>query len=500
MKLSPFTLQELTPKLASREVSSREVTQFFLDRIERFQPKIRAFLSYDGDLAMKTAGQIDERRTKETLGPLAGLPISIKDILCTVDSVTTCGSRMLEKYRSPFDAHVVTKIRDAGMVILGKTNLDEFAMGGSTETGFQGPSLNPWDTSRTCGGSSGGSAASVAAAMTPVSIGTDTGGSIRQPAAFCGVCGLKPTYGRVSRYGLIAYASSLDQAGPFGHSVYDLAATLQVIAGHDHRDSTCLNVPIEDYVAAIQKPLSDVKIGVIREHIDNPGLDPEIRQAIQGAIKTYEEMGCNIVDISMPNTKYAIATYYIIAPSEASSNLSRYDGAHYGFRADFGSTSVTNGSGKTVSPLVQMYSQTRSQGFGPEVRRRIMLGTYTLSEGYFDAYYLKALKVRRLIRNDYDAAFQQVDVVLGPTTPTPPFRLGEKVNDPVQMYLEDLYTVGANLAGIPALSMPIGMTKEQLPIGVQLQGPPLAESRLMQIAHAYQKEVGATAKIPESFS
>jgi aspartyl-tRNA(Asn)/glutamyl-tRNA(Gln) amidotransferase subunit A len=406
---------------------------------------------------------------------------------------------MLEHYRSPFDATVVARLRQAGMVILGKTNLDEFAMGGSTETGFRGPSHNPWDIARTCGGSSGGSAASVAAAMAPLSIGTDTGGSIRQPAAFCGVCGLKPTYGRVSRYGLIAYASSLDQAGPFGHTVRDLAMQMQVIAGHDARDSTSLNVPVEDYTASLDTPIRGLKIGIVREHLDDPGLDPEIRTAIQSVIEVYRKIGCQIVDVSFPNTKYSIATYYIIAPSEASSNLSRYDGAHYGYRAavtkDQGLS--TAGASKTTSPLAQMYSDSRSQGFGKEVQRRIMLGTYTLSEGYRDAYYLKALKVRRLIRHDYDAAFGNVDVVLGPTTPTPPFRLGEKVNDPVTMYLEDLFTVGANLAGIPALSIPAGFTKSGLPIGVQLQGPPLSEARLLQIAHAFQSEIDYVPRTPE---
>ncbi len=488
--LPPF-LHELAPKLSSRELSSREVTQFFLDRIERLEPRVHAFLSWDGELALKAADAIDRRRASgETLPPLAGMPVAIKDILCTTDSNTTCGSRMLEHYRSPYDAHVVTKLRQAGMVILGKTNLDEFAMGGSTETGLQGPAYNPWDLTRTCGGSSGGSAASVAAAMAPLSIGTDTGGSIRQPAAFCGVCGLKPTYGRVSRYGLIAYASSLDQAGPFGHTIADLAIGLQTIAGHDPRDSTSLNVPLEDYAGELQKPRRNATIGVIREQIDGPGLDPEIRTAITVAIDEYKRLGYQVVDIEMPHLKYSIPTYYIIAPSEASSNLSRYDGAHFGFRAALDQHRPTAMSGeKSLSPLIEMVSQSRSQGFGAEVRRRIMLGTYTLSAGYYDAYYKKALKVRRLIRQDYDAAFEKVDVLLGPTTPTPPFLIGEKVNDPVQMYLEDLFTVGANLAGIPALSMPVGRTASGLPIGMQLQGPTLSESKLLQIAHAYHLAV-----------
>lgn len=495
-QITPF-LHSIATKLQARELSSREVTQYFLGRIEHLQPSLHAFVSWDGERALAAADSIDRRRAAgEALGPLAGVPIAIKDILCTTDSPTTCGSRILEKYVSPFDAHVVSKIRDAGLVIIGKTNLDEFAMGGSTETGFCGPAYNPWDLKRTCGGSSGGSAASVAAAMAPISIGTDTGGSIRQPAAFCGVCGLKPTYGRVSRYGLIAYASSLDQAGPFGHTIADLASVLQTIAGHDPRDSTSLNVPVEDYTAEIAKPFTGARIGVIREHLDSPGLDPEIRQSLLAAIEEYKRLGCQIVDVTMPHTKYSIATYYIIAPSEASSNLSRYDGAHYGFRAAIKAGAAAAGPATKTSPLIEMYSQSRSQGFGPEVRRRIMLGTYTLSEGYYDAYYKKALKVRRLIRQDYDKAFEQVDVLLGPTTPTPPFRIGEKVDDPVQMYLEDLFTVGANLAGIPALSMPIGMTKSGLPIGMQMQGPPLSESRLLHIANAYQRSIAYEPKLP----
>jgi len=498
-QITPF-VHDIASKLASRELSSREVTQFFLDRIARLEPSIRAFISWDGDLAIATADAVDRRRVAgETLAPLAGMPISIKDILCTTDSNTTCGSRMLEKFRSPYDAHLISKLRNEGLVILGKTNLDEFAMGGSTETGFLGPTYNPWDLERTCGGSSGGSAASVAAAMAPISIGSDTGGSIRQPAAFCGICGLKPTYGRVSRYGLIAYASSLDQAGPFGHTAADLALVLQSIAGHDPRDSTSLNVPVDDYIAEISKPLGRARIGIVREHLDSEGLDPEVRQSILAAIDEYGRMGCEIVDISMPYTKYSIATYYVIAPSEASSNLSRYDGAHYGFRANPNPALVAaapSNAGKANSPLIEMYSQTRSQGFGSEVRRRIMLGTYTLSQGYFDKYYLKALKVRRLIRQDYDAAFEKVDVLLGPTTPTPPFRIGEKIDDPVQMYLEDLFTVGANLAGIPAVSIPVGTSKSRLPIGMQLQGPALSESRLLQVANAYQKATSYLPRIP----
>jgi aspartyl-tRNA(Asn)/glutamyl-tRNA(Gln) amidotransferase subunit A len=500
MSQYPVFAHQIAAELAAGRLSSREITSFFLRRIEQLQPSINAFISWNEEAALQAADVADQMRARgDRLSPLAGMPLSIKDILCTVDSKTTCGSRILEEYVSPFDAHVVTQLRNAGAVILGKTNLDEFAMGGSTETSFQGPCHNPWDLNRSCGGSSGGSAASVAAGLSALSIGTDTGGSIRQPAAFCGVCGLKPTYGRVSRYGLIAYGSSLDQAGPFGHTVEELAWMLSAIAGHDARDSTSLNTPIDDYAAWVHKAWDKPTIGVIREHLDNAGLDAELRHGLEQAIEVYKKLGCKVVDVSLPHTQYSIPTYYIIAPSEASSNLSRFDGAHYGFRAP--AMTASTASGKTSqssssSPLLEMYCRTRSQGFGPEVRRRIMLGTYTLSEGYYDAYYLKALKVRRLIRQDYDQAFEKVDVLLGPTTPTPPFRIGEKVDDPVQMYLEDLYTVGANLAGIPAIAIPMGFTSSGLPMGMQLQGPALGEGRLLQIAAAYHREINYQPHLP----
>lgn len=418
------------------------------------------------------------------MGVLAGIPISVKDILCTRSMPTTCASKMLSGYMSPFDAHVIEKLQQSDAVLLGKTNLDEFAMGGSTETGYQGPSRNPWNLNRTCGGSSGGSAASVAAGLAAASIGTDTGGSIRQPAAYCGVCGLKPTYGRVSRYGLIAYASSLDQAGPFGLTVRDLGLVLEAIAGHDPRDSTSLHVDNERFSEAIDKPVAPYRIGFVPEHLASPGLDPEIRGKLVEAIALYKNLGCQIVELKLPHHRFAIPTYYIVAPSEASGNLSRYDGAHYGFRAE-----PDKNHGSSESPLVAMYKRSRSQGFGNEVKRRIMLGTYTLSAGYYDAYYLKALKVRRLIRQDYDSAFEQVDAILGPTTPTTPFELGAKKDDPVQMYLEDLYTVSANLAGIPALSIPMGRHSNGLPMGLQLQGAPLSESKLLTIAEAYHREI-----------
>ena len=398
---------------------------------------------------------------------------------------------MLRDFRSPYDAHVVERLESSGAILFGKTNLDEFAMGGSTETSVFGPSRNPWDLQRTCGGSSGGSAAAVAAGLVPASLGTDTGGSIRQPAAFCGVCGLKPTYGRVSRWGLISYASSLDTAGVFAQSVEDIAVVLQAIAGHDPRDSTSLPHDVPDYLAAVRQDhsIQGTRIGVIRDQIESPGLDPQVRSSLLEAIEAYRRLGAQIVDVQMPHSKYSIATYYIIAPCEASSNLARYDGVHYGFRS----------TAKTASTLDRMIEQTRSEGFGPEVQRRILLGTYALSAGYYDAYYLQALKVRRLIRQDYDDAFAKVDVLLGPTTPQPAFRLGEKINDPIQLYLQDLFTVGANLAGIPALSIPTAPGPEGLPIGMQLQAPVLAEAKLLSIAAAYHRATEYQPKLPAAF-
>ena len=429
--------------------------------------------------------------TGQSIPALAGIPISVKDNLCSKVGVTSCGSRMLRDFRSPYDAHVVERLESSGAILFGKTNLDEFAMGGSTETSVFGPSRNPWDLQRTCGGSSGGSAAAVAAGLVPASLGTDTGGSIRQPAAFCGVCGLKPTYGRVSRWGLISYASSLDTAGVFAQSVEDIALVLQAIAGHDPRDSTSLPHDVPDYLAAVRQDhsIQGTRIGVIRDQIESPGLDPQVRSSLLEAIEAYRRLGAQIVDVQMPHSKYSIATYYIIAPCEASSNLARYDGVHYGFRS----------TAKTASTLDRMIEQTRSEGFGPEVQRRILLGTYALSAGYYDAYYLQALKVRRLIRQDYDDAFAKVDVLLGPTTPQPAFRLGEKINDPIQLYLQDLFTVGANLAGIPALSIPIAPGPEGLPIGMQLQAPVLAEAKLLSIAAAYHRATEYQPKLPAAF-
>jgi aspartyl-tRNA(Asn)/glutamyl-tRNA(Gln) amidotransferase subunit A len=487
-----FTIHGASQLFASGAIRSRELVDFFLQRIDRWNERINAMISIDRDTAIESAERCDAMRSRgESLPPLCGVPIALKDILCTRSQPTTCGSRMLEHYVSPFDAHVVSQLHRSGAILIGKTNLDEFAMGGSTETSIFGPSRNPWDQDRTCGGSSGGSAAAVAAGFASAAIGTDTGGSIRQPAAFCGVCGLKPTYGRVSRYGLIAYGSSLDVAGVFAHDLQDVAILLQCIAGHDSRDSTSLDATVPNYHAALQGPRQPLRIGLIREHLDSDGLHPEIRRAVASAIDVFRASGAQIIDISLPHSKYCIPAYYIIAPCEASSNLARYDGAHYGFRA------AATHRGTKIATLDDMYDSTRSEGFGPEVRRRILLGTYALSAGYYDAYYLKALKVRRMIRNDYDAAFGQVDILLGPTTPNPAFRLGEKVNDPIQLYLEDLFTVGANLAGIPALSVPMGKTSDGLPIGMQLQAPPLHESRLLAAGFRYHSEIGYVPSIPD---
>lgn len=489
------SVQSIGQQLASGSISSVELTQHYLDRIEKHDSAIGSFLHVDRDGALAEAKRVDEKRSSgQPLGPLAGVPISIKDNLSTRTLPTTCASKMLENFKSPFDADVIERLVKSDAVLIGKTNLDEFAMGGSTETGYFGTSKNPWDTSKTCGGSSGGSAASVAAGFAAVSLGSDTGGSIRQPAAYCGVCGLKPTYGRVSRYGLVAFASSLDQVGPFGQTVEDLAIVLDTIAGHDARDSTSLNVPTEHYYQELLQAQSSqpkFKIGIVREHLDSPGLDPEIKAGLESAIETYQKMGYEIVPVEMPHHRYAIATYYIVAPSEASSNLSRFDGAHYGFRADYAAALASS----KENPLVSMYKKSRSEGFGAEVKRRIMLGTYTLSAGYYEAYYLKSLQVRRLIRNDYDSVFEQVDALLGPTTPTPAFGLGEKSDDPVQMYLEDLFTVSANLAGVPALSIPVGVSSTGMPLGMQLQAAPLAESKLLQIAQAYHREVGYVPRV-----
>ena len=500
MSLTQHTATQLIAQLNAGEVKATEVSRAFLDAISKRDAEIGAFLSTRAEAALAAAEEIDARRAAgKPIGMLAGLPVAVKDLLCVQGEPTTCASRMLENFQPPYSATAVENIEAADGVILGKTNLDEFAMGGSCENSAMGETKNPWDVSRVPGGSSGGAAACVAADMAPLSIGTDTGGSIRQPAAFCGVTGLKPTYGRVSRYGLIAFASSLDQIGPLARSAEDAAILLQAIAGHDTLDSTSAPVDVPDYTHTIGQPLKDLRLGVVRDHFDE-GLDSEVEAAVLGAIDVCRSLGAKVVDVSMPHSKYGIATYYIIAPSEASSNLARYDGVHYGHRCEEASMladleaekQAAAGDeeklGKIDSTLVRMYRQTRAEGFGPEVKRRIMLGTYALSSGYYDAYYLKALKVRRLIRGDYDAAFGEVDLLIGPTTPTPAFKLGEKKNDPLAMYLQDLFTVTANLAGMPGISIPCGMSKTGLPIGLQLQAPAMGEDTLLRAAHMFQTE------------
>ena len=501
MSLTDHTAVELLDQLRSKEVTSVDVTSAFLERIETHDKKIGAFLSVAKDAALAQAEEIDRRRaTGAEVGLLAGLPVAVKDVLCTAGEPTTCASRMLENFVAPYDATVISRLKAAGAVLIGKTNMDEFAMGGSTENSAFGPTRNPWNTDTIPGGSSGGAAACIAASLAPLSIGTDTGGSIRQPAALCGVVGMKPTYGRVSRYGLVAFASSLDQIGPLAHTVHDAALLLEVLAGHDDRDSTSADRPVPNYSQTVSQPIANLKIGLVREHFGD-GLDGEIESAVREAVRVYQSLGAEVHEISLPHSKYAIATYYIIAPCEASSNLARYDGAHYGYRTDekamlaelADERKQLAGAGNEAAldnldgPLVRMYRRTRAEGFGPEVKRRIMLGTYALSAGYYDAYYLKALKVRRLIRRDYDEAFKQVDVIVGPTTPTPAFPLGEKVDDPLAMYLGDLFTVGANLAGLAGMSIPCGFTAAGLPIGLQLQAPPFAEERLLRAAQMFEQ-------------
>ena len=515
MSLADRTASELADLLAAREASAVEVARAFLDRIAERDDQIGAFLRIDADRALAQAADVDRRRIAgESLGPLAGLPVAVKDVLCDSASLTTCASRMLESFRPPYDATVVAKLKAADAVLIGRTNMDEFAMGGSTENSASQLTRNPWDPSRTPGGSSGGSAAAVASRMAPLSIGTDTGGSIRQPAGWCGVVGLKPTYGRVSRYGLVAFASSLDQVGPFARTARDAALLLEVIAGHDPRDATSLDRPTPRYSQSFDKPLAGLRLGVVAEHFA-AGLDAEVEDAVRKAIGVYQLLGAEVREISLPHSKYGVAAYYVIAPSEAASNLARYDGAHYGYRTDqtemlaelaaerrqLEMAGDEAGLAKLDTALVRMYRRTRAEGFGAEVKRRIMLGTYALSAGYYDAYYLKALKVRRLIRRDFDQAFQQVDLIVGPVTASPAFKLGELVDDPLAMYLMDLYTVSANLAGLPAISLPCGFTKSGLPIGLQLHAPPLEEERLLRGAHLYEQATDwHTEKAPANYA
>ena len=475
------TLKQLSALLAQKKLSSIELTQFHLDRVARLDPGLNAFLSVDPERSLAQARAADARIAAGAAQPLTGIPLAHKDIFCAKGWRTTCGSNMLANFVSPYDAHVVERLNAAGAVILGKTNMDEFAMGSSSETGFWGAVKNPWDRARVAGGSSGGSAAAVAARMAPAATGTDTGGSIRQPAAFSGICGLKPTYGVVSRYGMIAFASSLDQGGPIAKSAEDLALMLNVMAGFDARDSTSLERPAEDYARALEaaptgdraKPLAGLRIGVPKEYFGD-GLGSDVAAAVEAALAQFEKLGAQRVAISLPNSGLSVPAYYVIAPAEASSNLSRFDGVRYGYRAP------------AYGDLADMYRKTRAQGFGAEVKRRILIGTYVLSHGYYDAYYLKAQKIRRLIAQDFVEAFKQCDLIMGPTAPSVAFGLGSMSSDPVQMYLNDIYTTAANLAGMPAMSIPCGFGEGGMPVGLHLAGNYFAEARMLQAAHQYQ--------------
>jgi len=482
-----MTISAWRQQLQSGEVSSRELVDQHLKRLESSEPSLNAFVEVTADQARAEASRIDEARASgETLGPLAGLPLAIKDNLCTKGVRTTCSSRMLEQFVPPYESTVTERLWQAGGVLVGKTNLDEFAMGGSTETSAFGATQNPWNTAHVPGGSSGGSAAAVAAGSCVASLGSDTGGSIRQPASFCGVVGLKPTYGRVSRWGLVAFASSLDQVGPFAGSVADVAELLQVIAGPDPRDSTCLDAAVPDFSAGLNQSIKGLKVGVIKECFDAEGLDPEVKASVQASAAQLEALGAELVEVSCPRFNDGIATYYVIAPSEASANLARYDGVKYGFRAE------------DAESLAAMTARSRAEGFGAEVQRRILIGTYALSAGYVDAYYKKAQQVRTLIRRDFDAAFQSVDVLLTPTAPSTAFKAGAHADDPLAMYLADLLTIPVNLAGLPAISVPCGFSAAGLPIGMQLIGNVLDEPRLLQVAHQYEQAAQVFASRPEA--
>lgn len=485
MDLTRTTARELLAQMNAGSVTSEEVVLGYLKRADDLA-RLNAFVHLDREAVLAQARAIDaKRKAGAPLGPLAGVPVAIKDVLCVEGEPTSCGSRMLKNFRPPYDATAIARLKEAGAILFGKTNMDEFAMGSSTENSAYGPARNPWDEERIPGGSSGGSAVAVAADLAPLSLGTDTGGSIRQPAGLCGVVGLKPTYGRVSRYGLIAFASSLDQIGPFAHDLADAALMLKVISGRDPHDSTSVDTPVPDYPAALDTPPKTLRIGVVREHYGE-GLDSEVEAAVREAVRVYEKAGATVKEVSLPHSKYGIPAYYLVAPAECSSNLARYDGTIYGHRAEDFSPKYPGE--ENLPALVLMMMASRAEGFGAEVKRRIMLGTFALSAGYADKYYNQALKVRRLIRNDFDAAFKEVDVLLGPISPTPAFKIGERTDDPLAMYLSDIYTITANLAGIPGLSVPCGQTKSGLPIGLQLLAPAFAEENLLRTARVFERE------------
>ncbi len=480
-----WTLLEAAEKVRGKEISSRELTRAILDRIDRLNPRINAYITVLPEEAMKDALACDEAQAKgRSMGPLHGVPVGLKDIFCTRGIRTTCGSRILHDFLPPYDAAVTGKIAASGAVLLGKQNMDEFAMGSSTETSHFGPARNPWASDRIPGGSSGGTAAAVASGLCFAGVGTDTGGSIRQPASVCGVVGMKPTYGRVSRYGMIAFASSLDQGGPITRSVPDAAMVLSIIAGHDRRDSTSVDLPVPDYLASVRESVQGLTVGLPREYFEGEGLDPAVRAAVEKALSALTSRGARALPVSLPHTRYALSAYYIIAPAEASSNLARYDGVRYGHRA------------RCEGGLIEMMSRTRAEGFGAEVKRRVMIGTYALSAGYYEAYYGKAQKVRTLIRRDFEEAFSKVDVILTPTSPTPAFRIGEKTGDPLTMYLSDIFTIPCNLAGIPGISVPCGMSADGLPIGAQLLGKHFREEDLFKAAAAIEREIPLTRVAP----
>lgn len=479
------TLTELSIALKNKKISSRELTEHFLTRIKKYDPELNSFITVTAEQALQQADRADEQYSKATAGPLTGIPIAHKDIFCTDGIKTSCASKMLDNFIAPYDATIVTAFKQAGAVLLGKTNMDEFAMGSSNETSFYGCVKNPWDMSRVPGGSSGGSSAAVAARLTPAATGTDTGGSIRQPAALCNITGLKPTYGRVSRYGLIAFASSLDQAGPMTQTAADAALMMNVMAGFDKKDSTSMHKPVPDYTNSLNDSLEGAKIGLPKEYF-SADLDPKIADCIEKAIKLYESLGASIHTVSLPNCNLVIPLYYIIASAECSSNLARYDGVRYGYRCE------------NPHDLRDLYERTRAEGFGDEVKRRILMGCYVLSAGYYDAYYIKAQKIRALMIQDFKQAFEKVDILLGPTAPSTAFKLGEKTKDPVSMYLSDIYTIAVNLAGLPAISIPAGFS-DGLPVGMQLISQHFTESKLLNVAHRYQQVTDWHKKLPENF-
>ena len=479
------SLKELGAALAEKRISSVELATLFVERIERLNPTLNAFITVDKGKTLAMAREADQRLASGLAGPLTGIPLAHKDIFCTEGWLTTCGSKMLSNFVSPYDAHVVSRMKLAGLVTLGKTNMDECAMGSSNETSFYGPVKNPWDTARVPGGSSGGAAAAIAARLAPAATGTDTGGSIRQPAALCGLTGLKPTYGVVSRYGMIAFASSLDQGGPMAKSAEDCAYLLSAMAGFDPRDSTSLDRPNEDYGRDLEKPLAGLTIGLPREFFGT-GMAADVRSAVDAALAEYRKQGAVTVEVSLPNSGLSVPAYYVIAPAEASSNLSRFDGVRYGYRAP------------EYADLSDMYCKTRAQGFGAEVKRRILIGTYVLSHGYYDAYYLQAQKIRRLIANDFVEAFRHCDIIMGPTAPSTAFAVGAKSDDPVAMYLSDIYTIAVNLAGLPGMSIPCGFGEGNLPVGLQLIGNYFEEARMLNVAHRYQLATNWHKRMPEN--